>query len=76
MNHEMPRKKEIQIDIFHLSEKLDEINHKYPNAGIIPDIVEGDQINGYTVKGQPLEEYAKFINDTYEGGSDNSEMYK
>ncbi|MFA7191910.1 MAG: hypothetical protein WC089_01235 [Candidatus Paceibacterota bacterium] len=38
---------------------LDEINNKYPEAKIPMHLVDGDEINGYKVKGESLEEYAK-----------------
>ncbi len=44
---------------------LDEINNKYPEAKVPIHIVEGDEINGYKVKGESLEKYAIDQNDFY-----------
>ena len=59
----------IQLDVFHREKILKDIDNRYPNAKINPNIVEGDQIHGYTVHGKPLEEYAKDMDDTYKDES-------
>lgn len=55
---------------------LDQINKKYPEAKIPIHLVEGDEINGYTVKGEPIEEYAKSQDSIYSKTDDKTEEYK
>lgn len=58
---------------------LDEINKKYPEAKVPIGIVEGDDINGYKVKGEDLEEYAKGQDNLYgrpDGKVDRNNEYR
>lgn len=52
---------------------LDEVNRKYPEAKIPIHLVEGDEINGYKVKGEALEEYAKIQDLAYRKPQDKIE---
>ena len=63
-----------QLRIFDLQKVLNDIDIKYPHAKINPSIVEGDKVNGYFVKNETLEEYAKSLNELYRQ-NDNSDQY-
>jgi hypothetical protein len=55
----------IEFALKQKQQALDEINKKYPEAKIPIHLVEGDEINGYKVKGESLEEYAKLQDSVY-----------
>lgn len=90
MSFEIPKqeiKKDPQIHLnfedaaadFALKQKedyLDFINSKYSEAKIPIHLVEGDEINGYTVKGESLEEYARSQHELYSKSGDKTEEYK
>ncbi|MBP6931420.1 MAG: hypothetical protein KBD48_03700 [Candidatus Pacebacteria bacterium] len=49
----------IEFALKQKQQALDDVNKRYPEAKIPIHLVEGDEINGYKVKGESLEEYAK-----------------
>lgn len=79
MSYEITKKegiKDTQISVFDLAEIVKYIDTKYPHSKINPSIIEGDKINGFTVKGKPIEEYASGQNELWTPTEDIMENKK
>jgi hypothetical protein len=64
-----------QAELVKRNKFIDDINRIYPNAKINPASITGNSVEGYTLNGRPVEEYALLYDQAYDGPNDNKEIF-